>query len=282
MIVITSIEKMKKWRRLLQGNGKSIGLVPTMGSIHEGHLSLIKASISKCDYTVVSIFVNPTQFGPNEDYKSYPRDLESDKNILQNAGIDVLFYPNYREIYPNNFQTFITVQDKTKYLCGVSRPNFFQGVTTIVFKLFSIVNPNTAYFGEKDWQQLEVVRTMVKDLNLDVKIISKPIIREVDGLAISSRNQYLSSEERENALILSQSLESAKTLIIQGERSTEIIRTKILQMVVRKNKAKVDYISVCDPESFKEKKEITPRTLIALAVWIGKLRLIDNLIIERT
>jgi len=183
-------------------------------------------------------------------------------------------------LYPENFQTFVEVLDKTKYLCGKNRPHFFRGVTTIVLKLFNIVNPHTAFFGEKDRQQLEIIKTMVRDLNLEVSIIGKPIIRESDGLAMSSRNQYLSIEDRTTAITLSKALESAEAHIMQGERSAKIIRTKIRQIIEAKNTAKVDYISICDPESFSEKNKINSRTLIALAVKVGKARLIDNRIIE--
>ena len=253
-----------------------------MGCLHEGHLSLIKASIAECDFTVVSIFVNPTQFGPNEDFGSYPRVIDSDKRILQSTGVDVLFHPERKDLYPDKFQTFVEVEDKTKYLCGKNRSGFFRGVTTIVLKLFNIVNPHIAFFGEKDWQQLEVVRTMVRDLNLEVTIIGKPIVRENDGLAMSSRNRYLSVEERTTALSLSQALESAQTHIIQGELSAEIICTEIRQMIEKRNKIEIDYISVCDPESFTEQKKINSGTLIAIAVRVGKARLIDNVIIVRT
>ena len=227
MKIITSIEDMKKWSSLTRFSDKVIGFVPTMGCLHEGHLSLIKTSIAECDATVVSIFINPIQFSPTEDFNSYPRNIELDKKILQTIGIDVLFNPKQEDLYPEKFQTFVTVEDKTNYLCGVRRPGFFRGVTTIILKLFNIANPNIAYFGEKDWQQLEVVRTMVRDLNMDISIVGKPIVRDGDGLAISSRNSYLSEEDRSSARALSQALESAQALVIQGECSAENIRTEI-------------------------------------------------------
>ena len=280
MKIITSVKEMKKWSRQVHCEGKTIGLVPTMGCLHEGHLNLVNASIKECEYTVVSIFINPTQFGPGEDFESYPSSIETDIETLQNIGVDALFYPDQKTLYPENFQTFVEVLDKTKYLCGKNRPHFFRGVTTIVLKLFNIVNPHTAFFGEKDRQQLEIIKTMVRDLNLEVSIIGKPIIRESDGLAMSSRNQYLSIEDRTTAITLSKALESAEAHIMQGERSAKIIRTKIRQIIEAKNTAKVDYISICDPESFSEKNKINSRTLIALAVRVGKARLIDNRIIE--
>ena len=281
METIASVEKMKKWSLGVRSNGKSIGFVPTMGCLHEGHLSLVRASIAEYDYTAVSIFVNPAQFGPNEDLETYPRHLESDKELLRSVGANVLFYPDQKDIYPDKFQTFIEIEDQTKYLCGKNRPGFFRGVTTIVLKLFNIVNPHAAFFGEKDWQQLEVVRTMVRDLNLEVNVIGRPIVRESDGLAMSSRNKYLSEEDRTSALSLSQALESAQVRITQGERSAETIRTEIRQMIEMKKGTIVDYISVCDPESFAEQTEISSRTLVALAVRVGQARLIDNRIIER-
>ena len=281
MKIITSIEDMKKWSSLTRFSDKVIGFVPTMGCLHEGHLSLIKTSIAECDATVVSIFINPIQFSPTEDFNSYPRNIELDKKILQTIGIDVLFNPKQEDLYPEKFQTFVTVEDKTNYLCGVRRPGFFRGVTTVILKLFNIANPNIAYFGEKDWQQLEVVRTMVRDLNMDISIVGKPIVRDGDGLAISSRNSYLSEEDRSSARALSQALESAQALVIQGECSAENIRTEIRKIIEQKQGTEVDYISVCDPESFAEQTEINSKVLVALAVRVGSTRLIDNRIIGK-
>ena len=281
MKTITSIDEMKKWSRLTLSSNKSIGFVATMGCLHEGHLSLIKTSTTECDNTVVSIFVNQTQFSPDEDFDSYPRNIKSDELILQAAGVDIMFNPNQKDFYPEEFQTFVTVEKKTNYLCGVSRPRFFRGVTTVILKLFNIIKPNTAYFGEKDWQQLQVVRTMVRDLNMDVSIVGKPIVRDKDGLAMSSRNHNLSESERRTALTLTQALETAQTLVIKGERSAVNIRAKIRETIEKKQEAKIDYISVCDPENFKEQTEIHSRVLVALAVRIGTTRLIDNRIIEK-
>jgi len=281
MKIITSIEEMKKWSRSTRSKDKTIGFVATMGSLHEGHLSLIKTSITKCDTTVVSIFVNPTQFGPNEDFDSYPRHLQSDKQILQTTGIDVLFNPHQNELYPEKFQTFVTVEDKTNYLCGTSRPQFFRGVTTIILKLFNITNPHIAFFGEKDWQQLEVIRTMVHDLNMDVSIVGQPTVRDKDGLAMSSRNCNLSKLEKNSARSLSQALESAQALVVKGERSAENIRTEIRKTIEQKQGTKIDYISVCDPESFAEQTKINSKALVALAVRVGSTRLIDNRIIGK-
>ncbi len=272
---------MKCWSRMIHSSSKKIGFVATMGCLHSGHLSLIKTSVAECDTTVVSIFVNPTQFNPNEDFDAYPRNIELDKNILQTTGIDVLFNPKREDLYPKAFQTFVAVEDKTNYLCGENRPGFFRGVTTIVLKLFNIVDPNIAYFGEKDWQQLEVVRTMVHDLNMDVSIVGKPIVRDRDGLAMSSRNCYLSEEDRASALTLSQALESAQALVIKGERSAKNIRSEIRKIIEQKEGTEVDYISVCDPESFLEQTEIHTKVLVALAVRVGNTRLIDNRIMGK-
>jgi len=281
MKIITSISEMQKWRRQLHLSDKLVGLIPTMGCLHEGHISLIKNSVDKCDFTVVSIFVNPTQFGPNEDFESYPRIIDSDRAILRKTGIDVLFFPEDNDIYPENFQTFVDVEDKTQYLCGKSRSGFFRGVTTIVLKLFNIIRPQIAFFGEKDWQQLKVIRTMVNDLNMEILIESKPIVREKDGLAMSSRNQYLSAADRISARSLSQALKSAQASISKGEQSAENIRTEIRKKIELNNGIMVDYISICDPDNFKEQSKIGSKTLIALAVRIGSVRLIDNRFIER-
>ena len=279
MKIITCINEMKEWSSQTFFKDKIIGFVPTMGSLHEGHLSLIKASIAECDATVVSIFVNPSQFNPNEDFNSYPRNIELDKKILHKIGIDVLFTPTQEDLYPNKYQTFVTVEKKTNYLCGASRSGFFRGVTTIVLKLFNIINPNIAYFGEKDWQQLEVVRTMTHDLNMNISIVGKPIVRDKDGLAMSSRNGYLSEEDRSKALSLSKALELAQNLVIKGERSAENIRTEIRKLIEQNQGTEIDYISVCDPESFTEQTEIYSKVLVALAVKVGNTRLIDNRII---
>ena len=278
---ITSIKEMKAWVHRVREKGKVIGFVPTMGCLHEGHLSLVTESVATCDATIVSIFVNPMQFGPNEDFSSYPRTLEADRETLMSTGADVLFLPGRDNLYPDGFQTYVQVEEKTGYLCGKTRPGFFRGVTTVVLKLFNIVNPHKAFFGEKDRQQLEAIRTLVQDLNLDITIIGRPIVREADGLAMSSRNRYLSKSERGSARALSQALNLARNRIERGERSAESIRKEIRRIIEKHKDTEVDYISICDPENFTEQKEITSRTLIALAVRVGKTRLIDNCFIER-
>ena len=280
LLVASSISEMKGVTRLFKENDLNIGFVPTMGCLHEGHLNLIKKSLESCDRTVVSIFVNPTQFGSNEDLESYPRQLQSDIKKLKEVGVDVLFHPTNEEMYPSGHRTYLQVKKITKSLCGKSRPNLFNGVSTVVLKLFNIIQPNKAYFGEKDWQQLAVIEALVEDLNLDIALIRVPIVREADGLAMSSRNCYLSPQERITALSLSRALKQALNIIRQGTTSAKVISHLIQQCLLEKGGVEIDYISICDPKSFKEKEQICDRTLIALAVKIGKSRLIDNCIIE--
>jgi len=252
-----------------------------MGYLHEGHLSLARQSLETCRRTVVSIFVNPKQFRPNEDLDTYPRDPEGDCRAMEILGVDALFMPEAEDMYPPDYQTYVNVEEITDHLCGKSRPGFFRGVTTVVLKLLHIVQPDTAFFGEKDRQQLEVIRTMVADLNLDTRIAGLPIVREADGLAMSSRNRYLQKEERQTALSLSQALQEARQWVVEGESSAETIRTRIRQIIERDGRAKIDYISVCDPRHFVELEEVQGSAVVALAVQVGKARLIDNCLIER-
>ena len=281
MEVLRTLDEMNAWSRKVRENGKTLGLVPTMGYLHDGHLSLARKSINTCDYTVVSIFVNPKQFGPNEDLDTYPRDLEADQSTLKQLGVDALFLPTAEDMYPKGFQTFIHVEEITDKLCGESRRELFRGVTTIVLKLFNIVQPHSAFFGEKDRQQLEVIRKMAEDLNLAVEVVGLPIIREPDGLAMSSRNQYLGKTERETAKSLHEALQQARQLVAQGESSAATIRSRMRNIIEREGRAQVDYISVCDPKRFEELEEIRGKAMIALAVHVGKARLIDNCLIER-
>lgn len=276
--VVSSISEMRKISESFWEKDQTVGLVPTMGCLHKGHLKLVKRSLQSCDRTVVSIFVNPTQFGPDEDLNIYPQQLENDIEKLEAAGVDILFHPSRCEMYPQGFKTSVQVQNITQYLCGKNRPDLFKGVSIVVLKLFNIVRPHNAFFGEKDWQQLAVIESLVKDLNLDVAINRVPLVREKDGLALSSRNNYLSPQERINALSLSCSLWEAQNKIREGTTSAKVISEAIRQQL--KGGAKIDYISICDPESFEEKEQILGRTLIALAVKIGSSRLIDNCIIE--
>jgi pantoate--beta-alanine ligase len=282
MDVVRSIRDMKEISRRLRREGKVIGFVPTMGYLHEGHLSLIRESKRRCDVTVVSIFVNPTQFGPTEDYDRYPRDLERDMALSSSEGVDYLFVPEVAEMYPDGFCTYVEVTgDLTSTMCGRSRPTFFRGVTTVVTKLFNIVSPHLAFFGEKDFQQLQVVRRMVRDLNMDVEIIPVPTVRDKDGLALSSRNTYLSPDERRAATVLYKSLMAAKDMVESGERSAERIKGMIEEMIRSEPLARIDYIAVVDSESLRDVEEVGPGTLIALAVWIGEARLIDNIVLGR-
>ena len=276
-VVVSTIDEIKKLTNAFRGG--TLGLVPTMGYLHDGHMNLIKQSLNKCDHTVVSIFINPRQFSPSEDIDIYPNNLSGDIEKLESIGVDVLFYPNRDTIYPEGFKTNIQVDGITQHLCGKSRPELFKGVATVVLKLFNIVRPQHAFFGEKDWQQLAVIETMTRDLNLDVHIHRVPLIREPDGLAMSSRNSNLSPEERKKALSLSRALNDSKEKVNRGITSSKQLRQNIKNIIAAESGTQIDYISICDPISLEEKEEVKGRTLIALAVKIGPARLIDNCII---
>ena len=276
-VVVSTIDEIKKITAAFRGG--TLGLVPTMGYLHDGHMNLVKQSLNKCDHTVVSIFINPRQFSPNEDLDIYPKNLSGDIEKLESIGADVLFYPNKDTIYPEGFKTNVQVDGITQHLCGKSRPELFKGVATVVLKLFNIVRPQHAFFGEKDWQQLAVIETMTRDLNLDVHIHRVPLIREPDGLAMSSRNSNLSPEERKKALSLSRALNDSKEKVNRGITSSKQLRQNIKSIITAESGTQIDYISICDPISLEEKEEVKGRTLIALAVKIGPARLIDNCII---
>ena len=276
-VVVSTIDEIRKLTDAFRG--ETLGLVPTMGYLHDGHMNLIKQSLNKCDHTVVSIFINPRQFSPSEDLDIYPNNLSGDIEKLESIGVDVLFYPNRDTIYPEGFKTNIQVDGITQHLCGKSRPELFKGVATVVLKLFNIVRPQHAFFGEKDWQQLAVIETMTRDLNIDVHIHRVPLIREPDGLAMSSRNSNLSPEERKKALSLSRSLNDSKEKVNRGITSSKQLRQNIKNIIAAEPGTQIDYISICDPISLEEKEEVKGRTLIALAVKIGPARLIDNCII---
>ncbi len=261
--------------------GKEVGFVPTMGYLHEGHLSLIRRARSENDVVVVSIFVNPTQFGPNEDFDRYPRDLRRDEELCKREGVDFIFYPSVEEMYPEGFSTFVEVEKLTENLCGKSRPGHFRGVATVVTKLLNIVHPTRAYFGEKDFQQLQVIKRLVRDLNIPVEIVGCPIVREEDGLAMSSRNVYLNKEERKSALSLYQGLRLAKELFERGERNPSVIRKKVKEFILSHPKTKIDYVEIVSPEDLKPVKEVKEGDVIALAVFVGKTRLIDNYVFGR-
>lgn len=276
MQIIKTIEELrpiiKGWRK----EGLRVGLVPTMGYLHEGHKSLIVKAVSENDRVVVSDFVNPTQFGVNEDLASYPRDMERDAAVCEEAGADLIFHPQPEEMYFADNCTFVNMDKLTKGLCGKTRPTHFRGVCTIVSKLFHIVTPDRAYFGQKDAQQLAVIRRMVRDLNFDIEIVGCPIVREKDGLAMSSRNTYLSGEERKAALILHKSLLLGKQMMEQGERDAAKVKTAIIQNMETEPLAKVDYVEIVHPDSLEDIDIIEGESLIATAVYIGKTRLIDN------
>ncbi|MDP4146067.1 MAG: pantoate--beta-alanine ligase [Bacillota bacterium] len=264
--------QVKEWKK----QGLTVGFVPTMGFLHEGHESLIKKAVEENDKVVVSIFVNPIQFGPNEDLEKYPRDLDKDSKLCQGAGAELIFNPEPAEMYVNHAATFVEVEELTNGLCGEKRPGHFRGVCTVVSKLFNIVNPDRAYFGEKDAQQLAVIKKMVNDLNLDIEIIGCPIIREEDGLAKSSRNTYLSAEEREAALVLSRALNKAKEHLFSGEKDASKIKEVITSEINTEKLAKIDYVEIVDSEILKPVNSMDSSSLIAIAVYIGKTRLIDN------
>ncbi len=280
MEIFSRIDDLKKKLKEERRKKKSIGFVPTMGYLHEGHLSLVRQSVKDNDLTVVSIFVNPTQFGPGEDFERYPRDIERDKRLLEKEKVDYLFFPTNEEMYPTGFKTFVEVSELGKKLCGKSRPGHFRGVTTVVLKLFNIVQPDKAYFGQKDAQQAIIIKRMVKDLNADVEIVVMPIVREDDGLAMSSRNVYLNEEERKNATVLYKSLKEAERMIKEGERDAEKVINRMREIVMSYPKAVIDYIEIVDTEELNPVNPIKGKVLIALAVYIGKARLIDNTILE--
>lgn len=267
--------QVSQWKK----EGLLVGFVPTMGFLHKGHLSLLEEAKKVCDKVVMSIFVNPTQFGEGEDFDSYPRDLDRDVSLASEKGIDGVFFPSVEEMYPTNYQTFVELEKLPKFLCGKTRDGHFRGVATVVTKLFHIVSPDYAFFGEKDFQQLTIIKQMVKDLHFPIQIKGVPIVREDDGLAMSSRNSYLSSEERENAVLLHKSLMQSVKLVEGGESSAAVIKEKASELILQYKDAKIDYITVCDPETLEEIKEINKPVLMAMAVYMGKTRLIDNKVI---
>lgn len=280
MQIIETIPRMSVAVRLLKKDGKSIGFVPTMGYLHEGHLSLVRTAKKHNDIVVMSIFVNPLQFGPREDLDKYPRDLERDERMANQAGVDIIFYPQAREMYPAGFSTYVTVEKLTDGLCGKSRPGHFRGVTTVVAKLFGIVKPDIAYFGQKDAQQAIVIRKMAEDLNMGVDIKILPTVREKDGVAMSSRNVHLSKKERNDAGVLYATLNSAKKAIEGGEKNPAKI-IKMMETAIRaRPTARIDYVSIVDIKDLKPVRKISDGALIALAVYFGKTRLIDNVTVS--
>lgn len=278
MKIINNIKEIRKQVKDWKNDGLSVALVPTMGYLHEGHESLIKKASEDNDKVIVSIFVNPMQFGINEDLSTYPRNINRDSDICKKNGASVIFNPSAQEMYKDGFSTFVDLNNLTSELCGKSRPTHFRGVCTVVSKLFNIVNPDKAYFGQKDAQQLSIIKQMVTDLNFDIEIVSCPIVREADGLAKSSRNTYLSKEERQASTIINKSLKKAKVLIKSGERDSKNVIDFIKNEINKEPLAKIDYVSIVDNNTIKNIKTIDDGSLIAVAVFIGNTRLIDNFI----
>ncbi len=266
--------QVKEWKN----QGLTVGLVPTMGYLHEGHQSLIKKAVEENDRVVVSVFVNPIQFAPNEDLETYPRDLEADKRLCDSTGADLIFHPTPDEMYPDGFSTHIQMDNLTKELCGKTRPTHFGGVCTVVGKLFNIVQPDKAYFGQKDAQQLAIIKRMVRDLNFDIEIVGCPIIREPDGLAKSSRNTYLNADERKAALILSKAIKLGEELVADGERNAQTVIKAMTDKINTEPLARIDYVNVVDALSIEPLDVVKGEVLVAIAVYIGKTRLIDNFI----
>ncbi len=278
--VIEDIAGMRSYVSGIKARGDTIGLVPTMGYLHEGHLSLMRKARELSDHVVISIFVNPTQFGPNEDLDRYPRDFERDLDLASSVGVECIFHPRSQDIYPKGYATYIHVEGLSSVLCGVSRPTHFRGVATVVAKLFNIVEPDIAVFGEKDYQQLVIIRRMVADLNMKVKIVGHPIVREKDGLAMSSRNRYLSQQERKKATVLSRALKRAEDMFNNGERDVSAIRDALVKMIMGEDDCNIDYVEIVDADDLSRLRTIDRKAVIALAVNIGKARLIDNTILD--
>ena len=274
--VIESVKAMQSHCERLRLAGKKISFVPTMGYFHEGHLSLMKEARRTADHVVVSIYVNPTQFGPKEDFSKYPRDFDRDAAMAKSVGVDVIFFPPNSEMYPEGYQTYVNVEKVTQNLCGLSRPGHSRGVTTVCCKLFNIVKPHSAIFGRKDYQQLAAIKRMVADLNMDLEIVGMPTFREPDGLAMSSRNVYLSKEERASALSLVGSLKMAQKLYAEGERNAVKIIRQAEKLITSAPFTAIDYIKICDAATLEDVLEIKGEAVMALAVKVGKTRLIDN------
>ena len=278
MQIVATVEEVRAQVRAWRQEGLSVGLVPTMGYLHEGHKSLIDKAVEQNDRVVVSVFVNPIQFGPGEDLATYPRDLDRDAALCENAGANLIFHPEPENMYFDDFCTYIDMDGLTKGLCGKTRPTHFRGVCTVVGKLFNIVQPDRAYFGQKDAQQLAVIRRMVRDLNFNLEIVGCPIIREEDGLAKSSRNTYLSPEERKAAVILHKGLTRGEELANQGEKNANVVKAAIREVIESEPLAKIDYVEIVDFDNMKEIETLERPFLAAVAVYIGKTRLIDNFI----
>jgi pantoate--beta-alanine ligase len=282
MEVLEQIDVIQRKCEGLRLAGKTLGLVPTMGFLHEGHLELMRVAKRHADVVIISIFVNPSQFGPSEDFESYPRDTEGDLEKARKVGAHIAFLPSAQEMYPDGFQTKVSVEKLTKHLCGLSRPTHFDGVTTVVAKLFHITKPHLAVFGQKDYQQLTVISRMVRDFNMDIEIVGVPTVREPDGLAMSSRNIHLSPEERKSALCLKKSLDLARRLVGSGERSVGKVKKALEELILSYPYPVVDYVTLCHPVTLEDVETLEAETLLALAVKVGKTRLIDNCLLGGT
>ncbi|SEM34061.1 pantothenate synthetase [Syntrophus gentianae] len=276
MKIIATVPEMQRYSEALRNSGKKIAFVPTMGYFHDGHLNLMREARKQGDCVVISIYVNPTQFGPSEDLEKYPRNFERDSKLAEEVGVDVIFFPSNAEMYPDHYQTYVTVEEVTKNLCGLSRPVHFRGVATVCAKLFNMVKPHMAIFGKKDFQQLVTIKRMVSDLNMDLQIFGLPTTRETDGLAMSSRNVYLSPEERQSALCLSLSLKKAKESYDQGERDAGRILESITNYIKGIPFTRIDYIKICDTTTMQDVSSLEKESVLALAVFVGSTRLIDN------
>jgi pantoate--beta-alanine ligase len=280
MRLVTSIEDMRSASRAAQRDGKRVGFVPTMGALHEGHLSMVRAAKTQAGFVVVSIFVNPKQFGPNEDYAKYPRTLERDCGLLEKEAVDVVFAPTVDEMYPNGASTDVTVGGLSEKLCGKSRPGHFRGVTTVVSKLFNMVEPDKAFFGQKDAAQVAIIRRMARDLNIPVEIVVCPIVREPDGLAMSSRNAYLDAQQRKSALVLSRALHAVQELFARGERDAAKLRAAGKTIIAQDPAVRLDYFELVDPDNLDPIETISGTALVAVAAFVGTTRLIDNTILS--
>lgn len=280
MRVIRNISQIRQFSENIRTQGKRIAFVPTMGFLHEGHLSLIDYGRKNAHVLIISVFVNPTQFGEGEDLQQYPRDLGRDCKLARKAGVDVVFVPEVSEMYPKDFQTYVTVESLSQLLCGAFRPGYFRGVTTVVAKLFNIIKPHIAIFGKKDFQQWVIIRKMVEDLKFDIEVIGLPTVREHDGLAMSSRNGYLTKKERASALSLYQSLNMAETMVASGEKDASQIVCKIKDFILSKPYTKIEYVKICSPDTLKDIETLEDKALLAMAVKVGRARLVDNALLE--
>jgi pantoate--beta-alanine ligase len=282
MKICHTIDEMRAARHAARREGKAVGLVPTMGALHEGHLSLVRMARAQCDLVVVSIFINPLQFGPHEDLAKYPRNFDRDRDLLEREGVEVIFAPTVEEMYPAGAITYVTVEALSDRLCGRSRPGHFRGVTTVVSKLFHIVEPDRAFFGQKDAAQSVIIRRMVRDLDIPVQVVIGPIVREPDGLAMSSRNAYLDASQRLSALVLHRSLLAVQERFDRGERKVQALIEAGKQVFSEDPSVRLDYLEIVDPETLDPVDDLSQRALVAVAAFVGKARLIDNVVLSES